>query len=259
MSDVRWGFVSLALVVVGCGGSHAPPARPTGYEIDLTAPSSSVDEPSPVPAPTSSVPATPPAIVEGSETIDEVKVQRLSAATVPPLRPDTPVRGPANAPVLIQIWSDFECPYCADTVPLVAELERQFGDRIRIAWRAFPLPGHPHSRQAATAALEVLHERGAEAFWKAHDELFASAGDGLDQTDLDRVVSTSGANVDEFHRALAKRSYDRSIDTDMAAGDAIPIEGTPAFLVGRYYIFGIAPLSVYGTLIERTASEKPAR
>ncbi len=73
------------------------------------------------------------------------------------------------------------------------------------------------------------------------------------------MVSSSGANLDEFHRALARRSYDGSIDTDMAAGDAIPIEGTPAFLVGRYYVFGIAPLSVYATLIERTASEKPAR
>jgi protein-disulfide isomerase len=218
-----------------------------------------VDEPSFVPAPASSVPAAPPAVIEGTETIDEVTVQRLSAATVPRLRPDTPVRGPANAPVLIQIWSDFECPYCADTVPLVAELERQFGDRIRIAWRAFPLPGHPHSRQAATAALEVLHERGAEAFWKAHDALFASAADGLDQRDLDQVVSSSGANVDEFHRALAERTYDAGIDTDMAAGDAIPIEGTPSFLVGRYYVFGIAPLSVYAALIERTAGETKAR
>ena len=259
MSDARRGFAALALVVVGCGGSNAPPASPTGYEIDLTAPSSSVEEPSPVPAPPSSVPPAPPAVVEGSETIDGVTVVRLSAATVPALRPDTPVRGPANAPVLIQIWSDFECPFCADTVPLVAELERQFGAQIRVAWRAFPLPGHAHSRQAAAAALSVLHERGPEAFWKAHDALFSTAANGLDQRDIDAVVTSSGADVDDYHRALAERAYDRSVDTDMAAGDAIPIEGTPSILVGRYYVFGIAPLSVYAGLIERTVAEKRPR
>jgi protein-disulfide isomerase len=205
------------------------------------------------------VPPAPPAVIEGTETLEEVTVQRLSAATVPPLRPDTPVRGPANAPVLIQIWSDFECPACSETVPLVAELERQFGTRIRVAWRAFPLPHHPHARQAAAAALSVLHERGPEAFWKAHDALFENAMLGLDLREIDAVVSSSGANVDDYHRALAERSFDHSIDTDMAAGDAIPIEGTPSFLVGRYYTFGIAPLSVYATLIERTVAEKNAR
>jgi protein-disulfide isomerase len=254
VSDARRGFAALALVVVGCGGSHAPPASPTGYEIDLTGTSASVDEPSVTPAPLS-VPPAPPAVIEGTEIIDGVTVQRLSPATVPSLRPDTPVRGPANAPALIQIWSDFECPFCAQTVPLVTELERMFGDRIRIAWRAFPLPGHRHARKAATAALSVLRERGAEAFWKAHDALFATAEDGLEQRDLDAVVASSGADVESYHRALAERTFDRSIDADMAAGDAIPIDGTPSFLIGRYYVFGVAPLSVYAELIERTVRE----
>ncbi len=65
-------------------------------------------------------------------------------------------------------------------------------DPRRVA-SAVPLPHHPHARQAAAAALSVLHERGPEAFWKAHDALFENAMLGLDLREIDAVVSSSGA------------------------------------------------------------------
>lgn len=256
MSDARRGLIALALVV-GCGGSHAPPAL-TGNEIDLTAPGSSEVLPSFVPEPNPSAPASPSAVIEGEEFIDDTRVLRLAPASVPPLRPDTPTRGSKSAPVLIQIWSDFECPFCAQTVPLVSELERMFGARIRVAWRAFPLPGHRHARLAATAALSVFRERGPQAFWKAHDALFTTP-EGLNRRSIESIVSSCGASVDKYRRALAERTFDARVDADIAAGDTIPIEGTPSLLVGRYYVFGVAPLSVYAELIERTLAEASAR
>jgi protein-disulfide isomerase len=62
---------------------------------------------------------------------------------------DSPVKGPKNAPVTIVMFSDFQCPFCSRVEPTLAELEKQYAGKVRIAWKNQPLPFHQNARPAA--------------------------------------------------------------------------------------------------------------
>ncbi|HEY6080516.1 MAG TPA: thioredoxin domain-containing protein, partial [Polyangiaceae bacterium] len=74
---------------------------------------------------------------------------------------DAASRGKASAPVVIQVFSDFQCPFCKRVSPTLGELEQEFGGSLRIVWRHLPLPFHPHAQLAAEAAQEALAQRGS--------------------------------------------------------------------------------------------------
>ena len=97
--------------------------------------------------------------------------------TLPPPEPpiltvsadDDPSIGPVNAPVTIVEFSDFQCPYCQKSVGVLKELRRLYGDKVRVVYRDYPGPNHPHAPQAAEAA-QCAGEQGK--FWEYHDILF---------------------------------------------------------------------------------------
>jgi protein-disulfide isomerase len=89
-----------------------------------------------------------------------------------PLGPTDHVLGPAHAPVVLVEYGDFECPTCAQAAPTVKLLMERFANRVRFAYRHFPLEdAHPHALRAAEAA-ECAGEQGK--FWEMHDRLFAN-------------------------------------------------------------------------------------
>ena len=88
-----------------------------------------------------------------------------------PSAPDDPVRGNPKAPVTIVLFSDFQCPFCARVGPTLDEVQRAYGDKVRIVWKHQPLPFHPNALPAAEAA-EAAREQGK--FWQMHDRLFAA-------------------------------------------------------------------------------------
>lgn len=244
----------LALVAAGCGGSSAaPPQSPPTWEIEEAAPSSAG-----APAPSAVLaPKDPPAAAQPESREDMPAARKLATGTVPAPRPDQPSRGPLNAPVLIQVFSDFECPFCAKTPPVLAELEREFGARVRLVWRALPLPGHALARESATAALEAYAQRGGATFWRVHDRLFVEASDGLTLPEIERVLASEGVDVARYRESLKRGTRDAAIATDVAAADATAVEGTPAYLINDYYLYGSQPIEVLRALVERALEEHP--
>lgn len=79
------------------------------------------------------------------------------------------VRGPATAPVTLEIYGDFQCPSCAATSGLIDELAKQYGEKMRVVFHEFPLAMHQHAVPAAMAA-EAAGEQGH--FWEMHDMLY---------------------------------------------------------------------------------------
>ena len=65
---------------------------------------------------------------------------------------DAPVRGSSSAPVTIVAFSDFECPYCEKGHAIIQQVEREYGEKVRIAYKAYPLDFHSHAMIAALAA-----------------------------------------------------------------------------------------------------------
>ena len=82
-----------------------------------------------------------------------------------------PVKGPANAPITIIEFSDYQCPFCARVNPTLDRIRQTYPDKVRIVFKDFPLPNHPEAPKASEAAY-CAGEQGK--YWEMHDRLFAN-------------------------------------------------------------------------------------
>lgn len=162
------------------------------------------------------------------DTISEQYEARFARDTAAPVAlGDAPVRGADHAPVTVVVFSDFQCPYCGQAHPLLARLLREHRDRLRLAFKHFPLAGHPRAMVAARAA-EAARLQGR--FWEMHDQLFEHQ-QALEDADLERYAGDVGLDLAKFRADLAAAEVQARIDADRAQGAALGIEGTPTLFV----------------------------
>ena len=154
---------------------------------------------------------------------------------------DAPRRGAARPRVVIQAFSDFECPYCAQAEPTMERLLEEYGGCVQVVWRNRPLAYHAHARLAARAAHQVYVQRGDAAFWRYHDLLFADQ-ERLAREDLERHARTiEGLDLEAFRAALDGDAHEDVMVRDAAAIDALPVDsplGTPTFFVNGFLVHG---------------------
>jgi len=169
---------------------------------------------------------------------------------------NVPSRGSPSAPVTLQVFSDFQCPFCSRLMPTLEAVEREYGQRIRIVWRNYPLPFHQHARLAHRAALEVFRQGGDRKFWAYHDLLFSNQR-ALERDDLIRYARRiPGIDIHELEAALDQDRHEDTIAADMdAVRDAGARIGTPSVFVNGRLIQGAQPLPQFRTAIERALSE----
>ena len=105
------------------------------------------------------------------------------------------VRGQPGAPVTLEEFGDFECPSCATTSEVISKLEQDYGPRLRVVWRNFPLEMHPHAMEAALAA-EAAGLQGR--FWEMHDLLYKNQAVWSKASD----PATAGRLFTEYARSL---------------------------------------------------------
>jgi len=238
----------LSQVVLGVAAKVATPAlRATAFAVAAVLAAGCSAHTSAAPAassPAAGAPSGTPAVAGSPQTAPppaDLAATRVDPSRVPVPGPDSPSRGPANAPVTIQVFSDFECPFCAAAAPVLHELEAEFGAQVRIVFRNLPLPMHPHAALAAVTGLEVYAERGGAAFWRFHDAAFAAQRRGLDEKVLEALARDAGVDPQRYHDAVASHVREASINADITAADAAGINGTPAFFVNSYFTIGVLP------------------
>jgi protein-disulfide isomerase len=167
------------------------------------------------------------------------------------LRADAPSRGAANAPVVIQVFSDFQCPFCKRVEPTLAALEKDFKGQIRVVWRHLPLPFHAYAQLSAEAAEEIKAQRGDAAFWAYHDALFEAQADpqGLSRDNLGRLALAAGADMARFDAAVDGHLHAAKVSADATVADRAGINGTPAFVINEYYLSGAQPYDAFKKLV----------
>jgi protein-disulfide isomerase len=177
-----------------------------------------------------------------------------------PLRAGAASRGPTTAPVVIQMFSEFQCPYCKRVEPTLAELERDFKGSIRIVWRHLPLPFHAFAQLAAEASEEVLAQKGPAAFWAYHDALFAAQSEpnGLSRDNLGRLAFAQGVDMARFEAALEQHVHAAKVSEDATLASRVGISGTPAFVINDYYLSGAQGSAAFSKLI-RLALKTPKK
>ena len=149
------------------------------------------------------------------------------------------VRGPADAPVTVLEYGDFECPYCRGAFRDVRLLVDEHPAELRFAFRHFPIPQlHPHAEQAAEAAEAA----GAQArFWEMHD-LLLQPYSHLDEPSLVAYAEVIGLDIARFGREVADRRYAAKIEQDIAEGVRNGVNSTPKFYVNGARVDGKVPL-----------------
>jgi protein-disulfide isomerase len=170
----------------------------------------------------------------------------------------SPSRGDAKATLVIQEFSDFQCPFCKRVEPTLLDLENEFKGSIRLVWRHFPLPFHQYAQLAAEASEEALAQKGTPAFWAYHDLLYQaqSEAEGLDRVGLDNLADKLGLDMVRFKAALDQHVHQAKVSADTAAATQAGINGTPAFLIGDYYLSGAQAAPAFRRLIKRALSDK---
>ena len=139
------------------------------------------------------------------------------------------IQGPTDAPVTLVEYGDFECPFCGMAYPVVKELRRRMGSRMRFVFRHFPRPEHPHARHAAEAS-ESAAAQGTEKFWAMHDTLFEHQ-QALDDAHLEQYAADLGLDVERCRRELAEHVHRDRVQADVTSGIHSGAHGTPTFFV----------------------------
>ena len=136
--------------------------------------------------------------------------------------------GPADAPVTLLEYGDFECPYCGRAFPIVHEVRRRLGDQLRFVFRNFPLSQiHPHAEHAAEAA-EAAAAQGE--FWEMHDWLYRHQAT-LEDGELVEGARDVGLDVERMRRELADGSHTARVREDFESGIRSGVNGTPTFYI----------------------------
>jgi protein-disulfide isomerase len=146
-------------------------------------------------------------------------------------------RGPASAPVTIFEWSDYECPFCQRAQEVLARLQAEFPDTVRIVFKDFPLRSHPRAFPAALAARCA----GAQGrYWEYHDLLFVAQPD-LSRDDLLGYARRLGLEAQPFAECLDGARFQDAVRADQAEGREAGVRVTPTFVINGRKIEG-API-----------------
>ena len=153
--------------------------------------------------------------VEISEKIDATK---------------SPVLGPANAPVSIVVFDDFECPYCAKAVPLLKQVQGAYPKQANLVFKNFPLKMH---KNAVTAAIAGLAANRQGKFWPLHDLLFENYN-SLNPQKITDLAKQAGLNMAQFEKDQRDPKLAQQVQDEIRQGRDIGVRGTPTiFINGR--------------------------
>jgi protein-disulfide isomerase len=180
--------------------------------------------------------STAPSVNVGSSTVSAISYTEY-------------VRGNNAAPVTIEEYADFECPFCAQTQASLNSLMKNYGANIRIVFKQFPLISlHPNAQKAAEAS-ECAGEQGK--FWEMHDLIFANQQQ-LSEVQL-KSWATNNLKLDEnkFNSCLDSGKYVGKIKADIAEGVRRGVDGTPTIFINGEKMVGAQVTEAYQQVIDK--------
>jgi protein-disulfide isomerase len=138
--------------------------------------------------------------------------------------------GPPTAPITIVEYGDYECPDCLNAVPIIQEVRRSLGNRLRFVFRHYPQSSiHPHASMAAEAA-EAAGDQGK--FWQMHEALFDHQKE-LADIDLAHLALTLGLEIYKFETSRSSERHHQRIRDDFESGVLSGVKKTPTLFINE--------------------------
>lgn len=177
----------------------------------------------------------------GTTTIADAQPVAAAAAKtktptgkVPEVTDADHIRGNKDAKVTFIEYSDFECPFCKRFEPTMQQMEKEYGDKVKIVYRHYPLSFHANAQKEAEATECANDLGGNDAFWKYHDAILdrtTSGGTGFALDDLVPLAKELGLDESKFQDCLDTGKYAQHVKDDMSGGSAAGITGTPGSIL----------------------------
>ena len=144
----------------------------------------------------------------------------------------SPVTGPADAPITLVEFSDFQCPYCAVAVGQIHQILKAYPTQVKLIFKQYPLEEHPQAALAATAAVAAQLQG---KFWQMHDTLFAHT-DNLSRKAILGYAKEIGLDTDKLEADMDTTKVRDIVARDVHDGDDANVQGTPTlFIDGQKY------------------------
>jgi protein-disulfide isomerase len=175
----------------------------------------------------------------------QAPVQNISAA-------NNPARGDLNAAVTVVMFTDFQCPACSRTHPVLNDILKKYGTKIRFVVRDFPLESlHPQARRAAEAAAAA----NAQGKFFEYIELLYQNQNALDDVSLKKYASQVGLNRVKFDSDFMSRKFAMDVQRDYEDGIQYGIKSTPTIFVNGVRVRDLKPETIQNA-IDRAFAQK---
>ena len=158
---------------------------------------------------------------------------------------NAPSLGRETARVVIIEFADFECPYCRSSQPVLKELTKKYGDRIRLVFKHRPLEIHSQAFLASQAAFCAAQQG---MFWAYHDALFAS--DELAPANLKTLAVNLHLDENKFNTCLTSEESRLAVQKDLDEARHFGINSTPTFVINGKLFRGAPELDQFTTAID---------
>ena len=155
------------------------------------------------------------------------------AFEAPPVTATDVTFGPADAPVTVIEYSDFQCPFCAEYAKWMTQLREKYGDRVQFVFRNYPLAKHEWAQFAAQVAYAASLQG---KFWEMHDLLYGRQDEWAAASDprplFDSYAESLGLDLDQLHADADAQSTVDFIKTQAVEGKDAGVSHTPWFVIG---------------------------
>ena len=191
----------------------------------------------------------------------EVKKQLEAPANATPpdltrlVRPDSHAIGPANAPVTVVEFGDFQCPSCIIAEATNQEIRKRFPKQVRFVFHEFPLAKFHQFAQKAAEAAECADDQGK--FWQMHDRLYQAYGE-LAVVQLKYYAQDIGLDTAKFNACLDDGAKVQRVQQDLADGKAVNVNATPTFYVNQQQHVGGLNMQEFTAMVSGAGAAQPA-
>lgn len=189
-----------------------------------------------------SEPTAAPAPAPQEEALQVVAMPSIEGA---------PVKGAADAPVVIVQYSEFQCPFCSRVEPTLAQLLKDYDGKIKIAFKHLPLPFHNNAQGAAEATM-AANAQGK--FWEMHELLFKNQ-DKLDRANLDAFAKQIGLDMAKFAKDMDSKAFEAVVKANAEEAGKAGISGTPSFIINGKLLVGAQPIDSFKKAIDAALAE----
>lgn len=163
-------------------------------------------------------------------------------------------KGAKEPKVMVVEFSDFQCPFCKRAVPILEQMEKQYGNDVAIVFKHQPLPFHDKAMGAAMAVQAATRQKKG---WAMHDKCFEN-NTALTRDDLDKYAKDIGLDMTKFKKDMDDPVLKQQVEADAKIANAVGASGTPTFFVNGRILVGAQPFEKFEELIKEEIKQADA-